>query len=795
MSQTESRAIIDEGVATFSSDSKLLAEIGERLIASPEVALTELIKNAYDADATKCNIWLDEKESNAELIVKDDGHGMTEQEFLDYWMTIATTSRLDQETSRRYNRDLTGAKGVGRFAVRNLGLRLELITVAYYEQHDEHRRLRASFEWADFESGQTIQQEDITYQIESASPEEEGTELRISQLQRDWSQKELKEVSGDVLDIISAPYETNRKETGMTGDEGDPGFSVYFSEPGNESPEKSAAQEIYERYAAKVNIQVDENRLLYECEYAYDYDEGDETIRQYEIELENNYVGDLSGEIRYHPQNYSGLFRNMETIDGRSVSRWLREHGGIRVIDRGFRVPPYGDLENDWLNISDSQARRERKWRSPFTTQIESMSTLAGSNVKERQLNLPAKQQILGHLNIASFRPEDEDRQIEKLVPAMDRQGFVENKGMEQLKDIARGAVELIAIIDKEEEIKQARRDYEESKGDLQQAIEESKKEINETVERVVDEKSKSQDSSLDEFTTDQKGESTGTEQSDTSLGNEKNEEMVTEVKTVAEEAHNKIEEKANKLEKKQEELHTSLESMYLMSTVSAFMTHETSELLKHAKKMIAQWESVPEEERSEEFNTRLEETRTAKEKFEKQLGYARRFMSGLDQGKKGSVNAYGKVLEVVEQFNHYTKQKDITVRNRVDDDIWTPELNPSVYSGVIMNLFTNAIKATLEVPSAENGRIIRFDAEENDDWHIIRVSDTGSGIPEELEDRIFDPLFSTTGELDEDPLGGGTGLGLYVVEKIVEQSDGEISIVEPPENFETCFEVRFKYD
>jgi len=77
--------------ASFSSDSQLLSELGERLIASRQVALTELIKNAYDADATRCNIWLEDNEEvlsgfdveddEEVLIVDDDGHGMTESEF------------------------------------------------------------------------------------------------------------------------------------------------------------------------------------------------------------------------------------------------------------------------------------------------------------------------------------------------------------------------------------------------------------------------------------------------------------------------------------------------------------------------------------------------------------------------------------------------------------------------------------------------------------------------------------------------------------------------------------------
>ncbi len=95
---------------SFTSDSQLLAELGERLIATPQTALGELVKNAYDADATRVNIWLSDK--GRMLNIKDDGNGMSEKEFRTAWMRIASSHKLAEETSRLYKRPLTGSKGV-----------------------------------------------------------------------------------------------------------------------------------------------------------------------------------------------------------------------------------------------------------------------------------------------------------------------------------------------------------------------------------------------------------------------------------------------------------------------------------------------------------------------------------------------------------------------------------------------------------------------------------------------------------------------------------------------------------
>lgn len=823
MSQTEPENPVDKGIATFSSDSKLLSEIGERLIATPDIALAELIKNAYDADATKCNIWLEE--DGDILTVKDDGHGMTKDEFLNYWMTVATTSRLEQETSKKYNRELTGAKGVGRFAVRNLGLQLELSTVAYYEEYDEYRRLIANFEWADFESGEALQDEEVEYEIERATSEEEGTELRISDLQVSWSQEEIEEVSGEILNIISAPYESNRSEMDISGDDSeitDPGFSVYFAPPGEGSPTKSAAQEIYERYVARVEIGIKSNKLVYECEYPYGYDDDEVGERTYEFDLDQNLVGDIHGEIRYFNQNYPGVFKGMDTIDGRSAPKWLRENSGVRIIDKNFRMPPYGDEGNDWLNISESQAQRERTWRSSFVAELFPGDDLSKQEIIDRQLNLPSKNQLLGSIHVSSHRPEEpgiDQESTNHLVPAMDRQGFVQNEAMDQLVDVARGAIEIIAIIDKEEELRRKEKDAEEASTELQKEIEEKKKQAEEEIDSVVDDisdatsdgsstngsnnspgSSTSTETGLDSFINDSgsgsvdtgsTGESTRDDTS--SVDTRVRERLNRDVKPEIRESYEELEEKVEQFEQAQEDLRTSVESMYLMSSVAAFMTHETSELLRNANEMIEAWEEVPEDKRDEEFEQRLKKTKKAKSKFNKQLGYAKRFMSGLDEGTESELYVNGKIDEVVEQFDHYTQERDIEIERNVPKYLQTPKLNPSIYTGVIMNLFTNAIKAVLKVSPSESGRVIRFNGENTDDWHIIKVSDTGVGIPEGIEERIFDPLFSTTDRPDNDPLGGGVGLGLYIVKRVIERSDGEISIVDPPEGFETCFEVKFE--
>lgn len=106
----------------FKADSALLRELGERLVGKPYIALAELLKNAYDADATRCVINL----TRQRIEVSDDGHGMTEKEFLDYWMTVGTRHKQHSERSRVLGRRVTGSKGVGRLSAQFLAQRMQL---------------------------------------------------------------------------------------------------------------------------------------------------------------------------------------------------------------------------------------------------------------------------------------------------------------------------------------------------------------------------------------------------------------------------------------------------------------------------------------------------------------------------------------------------------------------------------------------------------------------------------------------------------------------------------------------
>ena len=106
---TSSTTVLEQGQLSFTIESRIIRELGERLVKQPEIAILELIKNSYDADATSCRIVHRYPE---EIRIADDGHGMTLDEFKNGWMRIGTSSKEAEAFSRSYGRVITGEKNV-----------------------------------------------------------------------------------------------------------------------------------------------------------------------------------------------------------------------------------------------------------------------------------------------------------------------------------------------------------------------------------------------------------------------------------------------------------------------------------------------------------------------------------------------------------------------------------------------------------------------------------------------------------------------------------------------------------
>jgi len=150
---TLSRELLDtdENSVRFSIDARHIHRLGFELVGKQETALAELIKNAYDADATEVYVNFEDYSSpGGTLTVKDNGHGMTEHDMRNGWMRLSTDDKERNPISPHFGRSRAGRKGIGRFAVERLGTQLTLETCV----KGDGTGIRVEFDWDnDFQHG------------------------------------------------------------------------------------------------------------------------------------------------------------------------------------------------------------------------------------------------------------------------------------------------------------------------------------------------------------------------------------------------------------------------------------------------------------------------------------------------------------------------------------------------------------------------------------------------------------------------------------------------------------------
>lgn len=161
-----------EEKVNFLIDESIIAKVlGTENFASDEAAILELIKNAYDALSTNLTIvFIDDK-----IIIKDDGKGMTKDVVKEKWMYVGMgNNEYEMIDSNKNKRIISGAKGVGRFALARLGKNVVMYTKTKNE---------VCVEW------KTNWQE--TYIAENKEKKEKGTTFIIEGLFAEWDIKKI----------------------------------------------------------------------------------------------------------------------------------------------------------------------------------------------------------------------------------------------------------------------------------------------------------------------------------------------------------------------------------------------------------------------------------------------------------------------------------------------------------------------------------------------------------------------------------------------------------------------------
>ncbi|MEN8219049.1 MAG: sensor histidine kinase [Pseudomonadota bacterium] len=346
----DSLLALDPQATRFTVDAQHIHRLGFELVGKQETALSELIKNAYDADASFINIdFKNYDNAGGTLIISDDGSGMTEPDIRNHWMRLSTSDKEKNPISPLYGRSRAGRKGIGRFAVERLGRNLLMET----ERNGETQGIRIYFDWDNqYQSGKLLTQ--IANKLESfpSVPKHHGTKLIIGNLRDKWTKNDFIQIWKYIL-FLQPPFEIPLRHRAPKN-----GIDIYGSDPGfkvcingnlrNEAvPELSINEIFLAKRTALIKAWIDaEGKGHFQIHSdIFGFEEQQESQDTYKE------IGPLEFEASY-------FIYDSKLMPGvNKVRQFGKQLGGIRIYRDGFRVLPYGDASNNWLQLTNSRLK------------------------------------------------------------------------------------------------------------------------------------------------------------------------------------------------------------------------------------------------------------------------------------------------------------------------------------------------------------------------------------------------------------------------------------------------------
>ena len=368
----------------FQTHAHMKNIIGKELINDDNVAVMELVKNSYDAGASRVdvifkNLFNDDTNINnikdtssktSQIIIKDDGIGMSKDDIINKWLNIAYSSKKINHTQN--NRYQAGNKGVGRFSCDRLG---EFLNI--YTKQENENILWLQISWQDFEQGDNInvqiQQIPLNFKEISITDFknetgidsfEKGTILQIIKLNSIWAELEdtslfpkinktkLMKLKNSLERLINPnqSYDSNS-------------FKIYLNVKEFEEDKNLL---YYEKITGKIENQIFE-KLDFKTTYIESFitEDGSKIITELKdknkiifrlIEKNNEYplLRNIKITLYYLNPYAKAYFKRQTGI--RSV-----EFGSIFLFINGFRISPYGDVDNDWLGLEQRKTQGVRR--------------------------------------------------------------------------------------------------------------------------------------------------------------------------------------------------------------------------------------------------------------------------------------------------------------------------------------------------------------------------------------------------------------------------------------------------
>lgn len=707
--------------------------IGRDLITDRITALFELVKNCYDANARRVDIFFEKvslndgivdpitKElkvnSQSKITIKDDGFGMSFVDIRDKWMVIGTASkRKEPFTPPPFSRRCVGEKGIGRFAVDKLGNKVNIITKKekdplwlnveidwekYYNntiaihqsEEDEDKLLNKESEItiSDTEGRSDKKDEIVLFTdieneysyLENYDNVEHGTTLEISSIREFWTKDDIVRFCKEANKIVS-PYISLS-----------PPFDIYINAEEYDYKEFLVKPEKVDFATLDTFITFNNESNKQESLY---FNAETELIEKKEVPIQ--LFGGISLKLFYFDENARRRYHRIYKDDRNRID-------GIKIYRDGIITTPFAETEANPDKKRDILGIDKRLWQDVF--------------------NRVSTREIIGILDISkSNNPE--------IIDSTNRQDFIDNKEYRALKEFI--ILQLKAFEDwkiysrkkkkvlASEELKVAKQDVDTFTEAVNQVVE-SNPTLKNELQPLIDQAKKTSSS----------------------------------VK------------KAIKEQKEAEKEYVRKENMYLsimsLQEYAIHIAHAVrTSLGKIQTKANFFYRYYPDPEEEEYFKL------YAKEIYEEMLVLDQVINFMLSYSRSNLNFEDIKIKELIENlfssYNTVLEAEGIKTIIDVADNLQVYS-NKQFFLDILQNIISNSIKALAD----KEEKIIKCTGYASENNLILLISDNGIGIPEDKREWVFGVFNTTTEET------GGAGIGLYVVKTRVESLKGSAEVID----------------
>jgi signal transduction histidine kinase len=749
----------------FKISSGLKNLIGSELITDNFVAVFELVKNSFDANATEVKIIFENIYSdNAKIIIQDNGKGMDYADLKDKWLFVAYsakkdgTEEFDYRSKVKSDRFYAGAKGVGRFSCDRLGRYLNLITI---KNKPNSKIENLIVDWKKFEENQNEEFIEIPVEHKQLAKTiynlKHGTILEINGINsEEWTRSEIKKLKDKLSKLVKPKLNKSIKEKPFkifiySSDdiEEDKRDAVKYADKGEGAVYRNTVNGEIENFVfEELNIKTTKIETQISIE-------GNETTTSltdrdnfiYSIKEINKHhlLGNISIKLYFLNRSAKNIFKRRIGIDA-------VEYGNIFVYKNGFRIYPFGERGNDILGIDNRAVQGYNRYIG--LRNLIGLIEIDGQNdeLKETTSRDGGIVKTKAYYQLEEFLIETL-RRLEKYVIDVTEWG-VNDDTIENLdvNDVNKRLVKLIGNISDDKSILGL-----EYNKDLIRLI--GEQEENSAKKLVSNFKRIATETNDPKLLADSKRIEKYFKESDKRVHASENEAILTKVekKKVEEELEQQISEslfaKADRGTEKDD----------LLSIQHHIYRHSAQHITKYIDDLV----DAINHEKSKEDLLKL----ISKISFEnKKVITLSKFVtkaqfdttvSKINADLISFVNEY--VTNVYQEYMHLmmNNQNLKIAADKPNGLSFVTSFRPIELIIILDNLLNNAIKA-----KSKNVSIFwKTNSKSEVELHIL---DDGYGIPDKNINRVFEPRFTTT---------NGSGLGLYHTKEVIEKMGGAITV------------------